>query len=175
MATHIAFLRGINVGGNTILPMSELKSICHDLGFENVRTFIQSGNVVFGSKLSEEVLTKELEGALHNSKQKRIPVIIRSANELESVITRNPFPNANPAQVGVLFLSTRVPNDLLKDITIPSPEEVVVSGREIYIHYPNGMGRSKLKLPAMTQQGTVRNINTVVKLVRLSQDAVNEL
>jgi|ERR1035437_1329819 uncharacterized protein (DUF1697 family) len=174
MATHIAFLRGINVGGNIILLMSELKSICDDLGFENVRTFIQSGNVVFESNLSEEVLMNELEGALQDSKQKRIPVIIRSVNELESVISCNPFPNTNPAQVGVLFLSTQIPKDLLTDITIPSPEEVVVSGREIYIHYPNGMGRSKLKLPAMTQQGTVRNINTVAKLVKLSQDTINK-
>jgi uncharacterized protein (DUF1697 family) len=68
MTTHIAFLRGINVGGNTILPMSELKSICDDLGFKNVRTYIQSGNVVFESNLSEEELIKDMEGALQDSK-----------------------------------------------------------------------------------------------------------
>ncbi len=169
MATYIAFLRGINVGGNTILSMSELRSICDNLEFKNVRTFIQSGNVIFESELPEEVLIKKLEGALQDSKQKQIPVVIRSANELEAVLSCNPFPNANPAQVGVLFLSTQVPQDLLKDITIPTFEELVISGREIYIYYPNGMGRSKLKIPVMAQQGTVRNINTVAKLVKLSQ------
>ena len=173
METHIAFLRGINVGGNTILPMSELKSICHDIGFKNVCTYIQSGNVIFESELSEELLVKKLEQALQASKQKHIPAVIRTAKELESVISRNPFPNAKPAQVGVLFFANPVPKDILKDITIPGSEEVEISGREIYIHYPNGMGRSKLKFPKMLQKGTVRNINTITKLAELGREIIS--
>jgi uncharacterized protein (DUF1697 family) len=169
METHIAFLRGINVGGNTMLPMSELKSTCNDIGFKKVRTYIQSGNVIFESELSEEMLVKKLERALQASKQQYIPVVIRTTKELESVISCNPFPNAKPAQVGVMFFANPVPKDILKDITIPGSEEVEISGREIYIHYPNGMGRSKLKLPKMPQKGTVRNINTVTKLAELDR------
>lgn len=168
MKTYIAFLRGINVGKNTLLPMSELKLICNGIGFKNVRTYIQSGNVIFESELSEEMLVKKLEQALHTRKQKHIPVIIRTAKELESVISCNPFPNAKPARVGVMFFASPVSNDVLKAITIPRPEEVEISEREIYIHFPNGMGRSKLKLSPMQQQGTVRNINTVTKLAKLA-------
>jgi uncharacterized protein (DUF1697 family) len=167
MKKYIAFLRGINVGGNTILPMVKLTSICNGIGFKNARTYIQSGNVIFESELSEEILVKKFEQALHASEQKHIPVIIRTKKELESVISCNPFPNAKPAQVGVMFFANTVRNDLLNGVTIPGPEEVKIHGREIYIHYPDGMGRSKLKLPKMDQEGTVRNINTVTKLAGL--------
>lgn len=168
MATLIALLRGINVGGNTLLPMAELREICSGLGFLNVRTYIQSGNIIFESDLREEKVLKILENALQAKKKKHIAVILRSPNELESVIANNPFPNAKPNQVGVLFLSSLVQNDFLKDITIKGDEEVTILGREVYIHYPNGMGRSKLKLPKIAEQGTIRNINTVTRLVKMS-------
>jgi uncharacterized protein (DUF1697 family) len=171
MKTYIAFLRGINVGGNTSLPMAELRAVCTDIGFGNVRTYIQSGNVIFESEFPEEILIKKLEQALHVKEQKHIPVIIRTAREIESVISRNPFPDAKPSQVGVMFFVDPVPKDLLKDVTITGPEEVEIFGREIYIHFPNGMDRSKLKLP-LVQQGTVRNINTITKLVELSRETV---
>lgn len=169
MTTFIAFLRGINVGGNTILPMAKLKDICTDLGFENVRTYIQSGNVLFDSDLSEHKLMIMLELVLEVQMGKLIPVILRSAKELEAVVAKNPFPNANPSQVGISFFIQSVAEKYLNDFVNTEPEEIVVSGREIYIHYPNGMGRSKLKLPKMQVKGTVRNINTVSKLVELSK------
>ncbi|MDX1941062.1 MAG: DUF1697 domain-containing protein [Saprospiraceae bacterium] len=169
MAIFIALLRGINVGGNTIFPMAELKAICEAAGFKNVRTYIQSGNVLFETELSEVEQVNILEDAIKTSKQKHIPVIIRSAAEMEAVLTRNPFPDALPAQVGVLFLVNKAPNDLFKDVIMEGREEVVVSGREIYIHFPDGMGRSKLKFPKAAQEGTMRNINTIVKLVKLAE------
>jgi uncharacterized protein (DUF1697 family) len=169
MTTYIALLRGINVGGNTPLPMAKLRDICIELGFKNVRTYIQSGNVLFESDLLEPKLINMLEKALHDQLGKHIPVMVRSAKDLETIISKNPFPNANPAQVGISFFSQPVLENYLKDFVNTEPEEIVVSGREIYVHYPNGMGRSKLKLPKMQEQGTVRNINTVTKLVELSQ------
>lgn len=169
MATLIALLRGINVGGNSLLPMTELREICSGLGFLNVCTYIESGNIIFESDLREEKVLKLLENALQAKKEKHIAVIIRSPYELESVISNNPFPNAKPNQVGVLFFTRPVPKDYLKDITIKGPEEVVVWNREIYIHYPNGIGQSKLKLPKMAELGTVRNINTVTRLAEMSQ------
>jgi len=169
MTTFIAFLRGINVGGNTILPMAKLKDICIDLGFENVRTYIQSGNVLFDSDLSEHKLMVMLELVLEAQMGKLIPVILRSAKELEAVVAKNPFPNANPSQVGISFFIQSLAEKYLNDFENTEPEEIVVSGREIYIHYPNGMGRSKLKLPKMLERGTVRNINTLGKLVELSK------
>lgn len=171
MTTYIALLRGINVGGNTTFPMTELKAICEAAGFKKVRTYIQSGNVLFESELTEEVIIKTLEEAIQVNKQKHIPIIIRSAREMEEVLLRNPFPDALPAQVGVLFLVNKVPNHLFKDVIIEGREEVMVSGREIFIHYPDGMGRSKLKFPAMPEAGTMRNINTVTKLVKLAEQS----
>lgn len=170
MKTYIALLRGINVGGNNIIPMSELKSICEGLCFEHVRTYIQSGNVLFKSVLAEEELIKKLEDALFAEKNKHLPVIIRSAEEMESVIADNPFPDAEPAKVGVTFFKELVPEDALASITIPGSEEINILGREIFVHYPEGMGRSKLKFPKALQGGTVRNINSVNKLVEMSRD-----
>ena len=163
MATFIAFLRGINVGGNTILPMEKLRTICIETGLLKVRTYIQSGNVLFISDLEEEELIKKMEESLESQVGKHIPVIIRSAKELETIIFKNPFPDANPSQVGISFFTKIVPENYLRDFVNTEPEEIVVSGREIYIHYPNGMGHSKLKLPKMQEQGTVRNINTIKK------------
>jgi uncharacterized protein (DUF1697 family) len=169
METYIAFLRGINVGGNAIIPMAELKTICTDIGFENVRTFIQSGNVIFGSKLGEDVLIKQLEGALYKTLQKEITVVIRTAKELSSMVTRNPFPDAKPSLVGVVLLTTPIPKDAFKSVIAPGGEEIEISEREIYIYYPTGMGSSKLKLPKTAQNGTVRNINTITKIEALCQ------
>lgn len=166
METYIAFLRGINVGGNTSFPMTELRTICNDIGFTNVRTYIQSGNVIFESEHAEKVLIEKLEQALSERTQKKIPVMIRTAEDLRSVLSSNPFPDAKPDQVGVMFFVNPVPTDLVEGLTISGPEEIVLSEREIYIHFPNGMGRSKLKLP-FAQQGTVRNINTISKIAGL--------
>lgn len=135
MTTYIALLRGINVGGNTIFPMAELKQICEEAGCKNVRTYIQSGNVLLESDLAEAELLQTLETAIEKARQRRIPVVIRSAEEMERVLADNPFPDAQPSQVGVLFLVNRAPKDLFKEVTIEGREEVLVAGREIYIHY----------------------------------------
>jgi uncharacterized protein (DUF1697 family) len=170
MRIHIAFLRGINVGGNNIIPMSKLREMCIELGFTEVRTYIQSGNVLFRSDISEHEIIARLEKSLETQVGKHISVIIRSAKELETVISKNPFSDSNPAQVGISFYTQMVHENYLNDFVNPGPEEIVVSGREIYIHFPNGMGQSKLKLPKMQEQGTVRNLNTVGKLVEMSRE-----
>jgi uncharacterized protein (DUF1697 family) len=166
--TYIALLRGINVGGHGKLPMAAFKSLCENLGFRNVRTYIQSGNVVFQSELDEKMLIEKLGLTLQDKMQKQIPVIVRTAWEMESVALSNPFPDADPAQVGVLFFADAVDRTLYTDLPIPGKEEIRMATREIYIHYPDGMGHSKLKLPA-EKQGTVRNINTITKLAEMGK------
>ena len=169
MTTYIALLRGINVGGHGILPMAELKTLCVNLGLMQVRTYIQSGNVLFESDLSENQIVEVLEAELLIKLQKSIPVIVRAAAEMEAVLAGNPFPGVNPSQVGVLLFKKPEADECLKDFKYPGPEEIVISNsnKELYIHFPNGMGRSKLKLPKSVEQGTVRNINTIKKLVEL--------
>ena len=165
LITYAAFLRGINVGGNTLLPMSELRSMFTHLGLLDVRTYIQSGNVIFKSGLSEQTLKLKLEQSLLKHKKKRIPVIVRTTEDLGKILAHNPFPKANPAQVGVMFFAKPIPKDFSAGISIPGREEVILSHREVYIYYPDGMGRSKLNLPRAAEEGTVRNINTISKIV----------
>lgn len=147
--------------------MKDLSLLCTDLGLQNVRTYIQSGNVVFQSRRSEERIRTELEQVLMDRMGKKVDVVVRTAIELRSILEANPFPDAEPAQVGVFFLAGPVPKGLLNNIIAPGREEIRLGTREIYIHYPDGMGRSKPKFPS-GMSGTVRNINTVAKLVAMT-------
>lgn len=169
LKTYICFLRGINVGGHAMLPMNELRTLCEKSGFQRVRTYIQSGNVLLDSQLSEDALAKVLERALQRKMGKHIPVALRTIDELDEVIKKNPFHKAEPAKVGVMFFAKPVQKDFLNNVSTTTGEEVRIGKREIYIYYPNGMGRSKLKLPKQANEGTVRNINTIRKLVELCQ------
>lgn len=142
--------------------------MCADIGFENVRTYIQSGNVVFKSRLGEKGIQAKLEKALEAKMGKKVDVVVRTAAELESVLKSNPFPDAIPAKVAVLFTSGAVPAGFAEKIVAPGGEEVQAAKREIYIYYPNGMGTSKLKLPRSETPFTARNINTVAKVLAIA-------
>jgi uncharacterized protein (DUF1697 family) len=169
MPIFIALLRGINVGGSGLLPMKDLVQHCSELGFERVRTYIQSGNVVFESRLSEAGIRGRLEKKLGAAMGKKIDVMIRTAEEMRKVLRGNPFPDKEGAKVAVAFFHEPPPRDLLKKVTAPAGEEVRPGKREIYIYYPEGQGRSKLKLPLAGAATTVRNINTVAKLVEMAE------
>jgi uncharacterized protein (DUF1697 family) len=145
--------------------MTELKALCEEAGFTNVSTYIQSGNVIFESKIAEAKVVSKIESALQQRLQNRVSVMVRTIEELEIILSNNPFPEANPAQVGVLFLGEKVNQNLLEGFSKVGPEEIILGEREVYIHFPIGMGKSKLKFPKEAKNGTVRNINTVKKLI----------
>jgi len=168
MSTYIGFLRGINVGGNTMVSMKDLTAICMHAGFENVRTYLNSGNVIFQSPLPEAEVQKALETAITGKTGKEIGVVIRSPEDLERVVKGNPFPEAVPSQVGVLLVTEPVAENIPAEFVIPGREEVVAGRREVYVHYPDGMGRSKLKWPRSLGGGTMRNINTLSILAGLT-------
>ncbi|TAL52876.1 DUF1697 domain-containing protein [Pandoraea sp.] len=170
MTVFIALLRAVNVGGTGILPMKVLSAHCAGLGFERVRTYIQSGNVVFESAGDEGELRRLLANSLADLMGKPVGVALRSAPALAAVLDANPFPDAPPAQVAVAFHHALLPRTLLDGFTAPGGEEVRLGQRELYAYYPNGMGRSRLKLPLPPGEITVRNINTVSKLVALAGD-----
>ena len=170
MTVYVALLRAINVGGTGKLPMKKLASLCTDLGFENVRTYIQSGNVVFTSRKGEAAVHKALAAALTKALGKTADVAVRSAKEMTAVLESNPFPKAPPAKVGVAFLGKRVTSATLETVDIPGKEEVAAGRREVYIHVPDGMGRSKLKLPKALGPATVRNVNTVGRLAKMAAE-----
>ena len=169
MAGFVALLRAINVGGTGMLGMSDLRDLCEKAGFREVRTYIQSGNVVFTSSLAEAKVKAKLEKVLAAKLGKPAFVLLRSGVELEAVLEANPFPSAPPNRVIVLFLDEAPPKNALAKLAIAGPEEVVLRGREIFIHYPEGQGRSKLKI-SFAKEGTGRNLNTVAKLAAMASE-----
>ena len=167
MAAFIALLRAVNVGGTGKLPMSELKAMCETLGFGSVRTYIASGNVVFTSRKTESAVKKALEAELENYAGKPVGVLVRSAAEMAQVLADNPFPKMAPNRTMAVFLDRAPPADTLAGLRGQKDEEVRLGRREIYIHYGEGMGQSKLVVPA-AKTGTARNMNTVAALAKMA-------
>jgi len=167
MTSFIALLRAVNVGGTGKLPMSDLKELCEELGFGAVRTYIASGNVVFESRKSEAAVKAALEKRLEAYAGKPVGVVVRTAEEMAQVLSDNPFPKAPPNRTMAVFLDRAPPTDALAGIRGQKDEEIRLGRREIYIHYPHGMAKTKLVVPA-AKAGTARNINTVATLARMA-------
>jgi uncharacterized protein (DUF1697 family) len=170
MPTYIALLRAVNVGGTGKLPMAELKAMCIAEGFEKVQTYIASGNVVFSTQLPAAKAKAALEQRLQAYAGKPVGVIIRTAQEMAAVLRSNPFPNSAPNRTLATFLDNPPLSDALDHIRGQENEEVRLGKREIFVAYGDGMGHSKLRIPAAAK-GTARNINTIAKLVALADDA----
>ncbi len=176
MPRYIALLRGINVGGNTMIKMSELKKTFESLGFANVETYINSGNVAFDTrKTAEEKLIAKVEKAIETDFGKKVAVMMRTRNEMNDILGRNPFEGQYEShkEMHVLFMNDPMPDEkrelLLEKET--DYERFAVEGREIFCHLRLGvadslLGKSfidkKLKVPI-----TGRNWRTVETLSRL--------
>ncbi|MCC6881223.1 MAG: DUF1697 domain-containing protein [Verrucomicrobiales bacterium] len=167
MPVFVALLRAVNVGGTGKLPMAELKAMCEAEGHTQVQTYIASGNVVFGSKTSAPVIRAALEARLQLYMGKAVGVFVRTAAELHDVWQANPFPDAPASRVMVHFLHDCPPLAALEHLKGRQREELKLGHREIYVHYPEGLGSSKLVIPA-AKTGTGRNLNTVAKLAELA-------
>jgi uncharacterized protein (DUF1697 family) len=167
MTTYVALLRAVNVGGRGNLKMEDLRSICVGAGLIDARTYIQSGNVVFSSDRSERSLVLELQRLIGDRMSRAVGVLIRTAAEMRDILDGNPFPDADESLVGVWFLPKALPERLLTALELGGPEDVRMIGREIYVHYPDGIGRSKMKIP-FAADGTTRNLNTVAALVEMA-------
>jgi uncharacterized protein (DUF1697 family) len=169
MNSFVALLRAVNVGGTGKLPMSDLKDICEELGFAAVRTYIASGNVVFTSRKSEAAIKAALEKRLQAYAGKPIGVLVRSAAEMAQVLSDNPFPKAAPNRTMAVFLDRAPPADTLAGVRGQRDEQIQLGRREIYIHYGQGMAKSKLVISA-ARTGTARNMNTVATLARMAAE-----
>ncbi len=167
MTVYVGLLRAVNVGGTGKLPMADLKKLCEAAGFTHVETYIASGNVVFESKDSAKKVQARLEGALEAYAGKPVGVLLRTNAEMAAVLAANPFPDAQPTYTVAMFLDAAPPADMLKGVTGQADEEIRLGKREIYVHYPSGQGRSKLKIRAAAS-GTARNMNTVAKLAQMA-------
>ena len=167
MTKYVALLRAVNVGGSGSLRMTTLRSICADAGFHRIETYIASGNVVFDSEDDPATVHVKLQKRLQACTGQPIGVFVRTGAELRTILRANPFRGKDPGRSYVFFLSDKAPRDCVAGAVHRSDELIEVHGREIFVHYPSGMGRSKLRIPAASF-ATARNLNTVTKLVAMS-------
>ena len=164
----IALLRAVNVGGTGKLPMAELKAMAEELGFKAVRTYIASGNLLFDAGgLSESAVKAKLEKRLADYAGKPVGVMVRSAAEMEQVVADNPFAGEPGNRVVAIFLDEAPPGSALTDHKGLADEQIALGRREIYVHYTEGQGTSRLIIPA-AKAGTARNMNSVGKLAELA-------
>jgi uncharacterized protein (DUF1697 family) len=176
MADTLILLRGVNVGGHRKLPMAELRTIAEGLGHTGVRSYIQSGNLVFDRAVDDLAqVAADLEQALREAAGVDTTALVRTKAELEAVAAQHPFfENAEALKwLHVAFLKTAPDSERLAAFD-PSqflPEEVLVADRAVYLHFPNGSAKTKLgpKFPErrLGVVGTGRNWRTVGKLVEL--------
>lgn len=174
---YVALLRGINVGGNRILPMKDLKALFEKLGYTEVSTYIQSGNVVFGASAA---LAKGIASAVDKAIQAKfgfsVPIVVRSAAEMEAIAKGNPYLKSAPAEsLHVAFLAQRPTAALAKALTNPGVdgEKFELKGSEIYLMFPKGLAKTKVtnayfdsKLQTIS---TVRNWRTTLALLEMAK------
>ncbi|MGA2562761.1 MAG: DUF1697 domain-containing protein [Steroidobacteraceae bacterium] len=173
MGRYVALLRAVNVGGTGTLPMSALKSICRDAGFKGIETYIASGNVVFDSQDGAAQVRSTLMSGLRAYSGKSIGVFVRTAAEMRAVLAGNPFARAPPGYTYAFFLADKPPGDAIAACSGRLDEQIRLGRREIYVYYPSGMGKSRLRIPA-ARRGTARNINTIAKLAAMSSSKPRE-
>lgn len=178
MPSHVALLRAVNVGGRS-LAMADLRKVAEGLGYGDVKTLLQSGNLVFDVKGKADALEKALEAALKKQVGLEADFMIRTAKELDAVIAANPFPGvakSDPSHLVVMFLKGRVTAKAVDEVraAVKGREVVQHNGCELYITYPDGIGTSKLNGAIIEKKlgvrGTARNWNTVMKLAGLLSD-----
>jgi len=169
MKSYVALLRAVNVMGSGKLPMTALKAMCEASGLESVQTYIASGNVVFASRKSEREVKGAIEAAVCGYTGKPAGVLVRTAAEMAAVLAGNPFKEMPGNRALACFLEDAPLANALEAAANHTNELMQLGRREIYVYYPNGVGQSRLKLPAF-KTATARNMNTVAKLAELAAD-----
>jgi uncharacterized protein (DUF1697 family) len=175
MDTYIALLRGINVGGHKKVPMAELRELLTTSGFENVRTYIQSGNIILECS---EINTTRIEDKIRRSIQSNfgfdVPVIVKTRQELEVILNTCSFSNEKKENSYFVLLSDIPASNLVKDVSEITfeNEEFVIINDCLYFHSSKGYGNSKFNMNAFEKKlnvkATSRNYKTMVKLIAMS-------
>lgn len=175
MPTHIALLRGINVTGHRKVPMADLRALLQSRGMDDVRTYLQSGNVVLSSTLKGGALEAELKRAIADHWGYDVPVFVRSAAELRRVLKNTPYGREkNIKALYVTFLAKRPPKALVEGLQTPAgtDDDFTIDGATVYLRCPGGYGRTKIsnnwfeaKLKTIA---TTRNWRTIGALVELA-------
>ena len=173
MPRYVALLRGVNVGGSGRMAMADLRACVEGAGFEDVATHIQTGNVLVRTSMrSAEKVAGALEKAVAADLGFRTAVMVRTAAQLTAALDERPFPGADAAALHIAFLRETPSAARAKALVAPEgPDELAVVGREGYLHYPDGQGRSKLTgaliEKALGVPATARRRSVVEKLREL--------
>lgn len=176
MNNHVSMLRGINVGGNRKVSMQTLKERYASLGFKNVQTYVQSGNVVFSASGSATGVKEKIETDIKQTFGFEVEVFMRNAEKLSTLLEKSPFKGKDETKLHVTFLSRKPPNVPLEELNSAraGEEDFQVAGKEIYLYCPNGYGITKLsngffekKLKVSATTRNWRTVNTL--LVMLTQ------
>ena len=173
MTTYLALFRGINIGGHNKVTMKELALLLEELGCRNIRTYIQSGNVIFDSSIrSRSKLSSAISQSIFHKVGFAPRVMLLSAAELKDAIAKNPFPSDDGKAVHFLFLEEHPVNPGLERLTAlkSNSEEFALGDKVLYLYTPEGVGRSKLAMNAEKCLGvatTGRNWNTVSRLISM--------
>ena len=174
--THIAFLRGINVGGHNKIPMQALRDLCESIGFTSVKTLLQTGNIHFSSNKPVERIEADLEAAIEARFGFSVPVTIRKQQDFESILDRSPFAtevSTDPSRLVLYMCKKAIREDAqaeLQDLA-QAEEQVYAFSDALWIYFPNGIGRSKLTPTtidkAVGSPATGRNWKTLTKIRNL--------
>jgi uncharacterized protein (DUF1697 family) len=175
MATYVAFLRGVNLGPNNKISMPELRAMAEDLGYTNVVTYINSGNLIVSSPKKAAIVEREIADSIRGTFGRPIDVTVRTPAQLKKILAENPYPNGNPSQVTVAFLMKAPSADAKQNVAAVAAdyEPFTIAGQQVYVNYSQGIGKSKLAEKFSTIIGvssTVRNIRTVEKVLALCGD-----
>jgi uncharacterized protein (DUF1697 family) len=176
MARLVVLLRGVNLGSRNRISMPELRGALEDAGYDDVRTYLQSGNVVLTSTASAKKVARECERLIADRFGLEIGVVARTRNELAKVVMRNPFARVakDPKRYQVSFLETKPATKVVRELesVAADREEIISIGREIYAWHPAGVARSKLWAQLAGKNlgvtATARNWTTVTKLLELA-------
>ena len=166
MTAFVALVRAVNVSGTGMLPKEVLKAMGEACGFANSRTFINSGNLLFTSDLAETTAKRRIEATLADHFGKPVPAYVRSAKEIAEAVERNPFSDDKPSRVMAHFIDEQPVQAMIDEARDVQGERLALGPRLLYVSYGEGIGKSKLKLPAI-KQGTARNMNSVARMAEL--------
>jgi uncharacterized protein (DUF1697 family) len=176
MEKYIVFLRGINVSGQKLIKMVELRELLKINGFQNLKTYIQSGNLVFDYEGSKSEIESKIQKLIKESYGFEVPMIVLNKEEMENIFSQNPFnmSETDMKRFCVVFLKSKPDQNLVKEIEGISfdGEELSVIDDKIFLHCPNGFGRTKLNNnffeKKLKTEATTRNWNTCLKVKELA-------
>ncbi len=174
VATYVTFLRGVNLGPTNKISMPELRAMAEGLGYTDVATYINSGNLIISSTKKAATVEREISDAIKKTFGRPIDVTVRTPAQLEKILAENPYPDGNPSQVTVAFLTKTPAADAKEKVTAVAKdyEPFTFSGQQVYVNYSKGIGRSQLAekfSDIIGVSSTVRNIRTVEKVLALCE------